>query len=183
MPELTFNMYQELAARTSGAGKDGEQRQIIAALGLAGEAGEFANLIKKMTAHGHPTSKDILMDELGDVLWYLAEAATSCAGERYFYLGALAVDPPASRPEDSGALVDMDDQRILFHRKKLHLGVEVDRNRPARAEGYRVCGHLAGTSHVGPPADLVIVLVDMLHLHHLPQFFVELLDRKVSLAL
>ena len=78
MGMLNFKEYQELAARTSGAGKDGEQRKVIAALGLAGEAGEFANLIKKLVAHGHPISNDKLRDELGDVLWYLAEAATSC---------------------------------------------------------------------------------------------------------
>ena len=51
---------------------------IIAALGLAGEAGEFANMVKKLTAHGHNISTTELADELGDVLWYLAEAATAC---------------------------------------------------------------------------------------------------------
>ena len=78
MPELTFNEYQNLAGRTAGAGQDGERRQIIAALGLTGEAGEFANMIKKMTANGHSIAANDLADELGDVLWYLAEAATAC---------------------------------------------------------------------------------------------------------
>lgn len=77
MAELTLNQYQELANRTSGAGKEGERRQIIAALGLAGEAGEFANMIKKLTAHGHPIAPNDLAEELGDVLWYLAEAASA----------------------------------------------------------------------------------------------------------
>ena len=54
---------------------------IVSALGLAGEAGEFANLVKKMTAHGHPFNKESLEDELGDVLWYLAEAATAAGLE------------------------------------------------------------------------------------------------------
>ena len=78
MPELTLNAYQKLAERTSGAGKGGERRQIIAGLGLAGEAGEFANMVKKMIAHGHPITDDELAEELGDVLWYLAEAASAC---------------------------------------------------------------------------------------------------------
>jgi len=78
MADLKMNEYQQLAARTSGAGKEGEHRQIIAALGLAGEAGEFANMIKKMTAHGHPISLEELAEELGDVLWYTAEAASAC---------------------------------------------------------------------------------------------------------
>ncbi|MFO8037291.1 MAG: nucleoside triphosphate pyrophosphohydrolase family protein [Anaerolineales bacterium] len=75
---LTLKEYQRLANRTAGAGGDGEQRMMVSALGLAGEAGEFANLIKKMTAHGHPLDREALADELGDVLWYLAEAATAC---------------------------------------------------------------------------------------------------------
>ncbi len=78
MKELTLNQYQKLAQRTAGAGRNGERRQIIAALGLAGEAGEFANIIKKLTAHGHTISKTEMSDELGDVLWYLSEAATAC---------------------------------------------------------------------------------------------------------
>ena len=75
---LTLDEYQKLAARTAGAGGDGERRIIVSALGLAGEAGEFANIVKKKTAHGHNVSSEILADELGDVLWYVAEAATSC---------------------------------------------------------------------------------------------------------
>ena len=75
---FSLNEYQQLAGRTAGAGGDGERRLMVAALGLAGEAGEFANLVKKLTAHGHDISPAILADELGDVLWYVAEAATAC---------------------------------------------------------------------------------------------------------
>ena len=73
-----MNEYQQLAARTAGAGGDGERRLMVAALGLAGEAGEFANLVKKLTAHGHNIPLETLADELGDALWYVAEAATAC---------------------------------------------------------------------------------------------------------
>lgn len=75
--KITLERYQDLANRSAGAGGEGDQRLIVSALGLAGEAGEFANLVKKMTAHGHPFDPDALKDELGDVLWYLAEAATA----------------------------------------------------------------------------------------------------------
>lgn len=79
MHPLTLDEYQKLASRTAGAGGDGERRLIIAALGLAGEAGEFANKVKKLIAHGHTDiTNETLGDELGDVLWYLAEAATAC---------------------------------------------------------------------------------------------------------
>jgi NTP pyrophosphatase (non-canonical NTP hydrolase) len=86
--KLTLGRYQDLANRSAGAGGDGERRLVVAALGLAGEAGEFANLVKKMTAHGHTFDPDALKDELGDVLWYLAEAATASRLD----LGEIAQD-------------------------------------------------------------------------------------------
>ena len=50
------------------------------ALGLAGEAGEFANKVKKVLRdhEGKLTVEivDDLLDELGDAQWYLSEAAT-----------------------------------------------------------------------------------------------------------
>ena len=76
--ELTLNDYAELAQRTSGTKEKAfEDRIVTVALGLTGEAGEVADLVKKMTAHGHEWDKDKLADELGDVLWYLAEAASA----------------------------------------------------------------------------------------------------------
>jgi NTP pyrophosphatase (non-canonical NTP hydrolase) len=77
-PNITLNEYQRLAGRTSGAGGAGERRMMVSALGLAGEAGEFANLVKKLVAHGHEISPTELADELGDVMWYVAEAASAC---------------------------------------------------------------------------------------------------------
>ena len=86
MKPLQMDEYQKLAARTSGAGGEGERRLMVAALGLAGEAGEFANMVKKLIAHGHAITDETLADELGDVLWYVAEAATA----RGLNLGEIA---------------------------------------------------------------------------------------------
>lgn len=46
-------------------------------LGLAGEAGEFANKIKKWAWHGSTLTPDAVADELGDVLWYVADLASA----------------------------------------------------------------------------------------------------------
>lgn len=86
MNKITLDDYQALASRTAGAGGSGDRRVIIAALGLAGEAGEFANMVKKMTAHGHEIAPEMLADELGDILWYAAEAASAIG----FSLGDIA---------------------------------------------------------------------------------------------
>lgn len=83
--------YQHLAARSAGAGGDGDRRLMISALGLAGEAGEFANLVKKLVAHGHEIPAEELADELGDVMWYIAEAATAC-GISLGEIGRMNID-------------------------------------------------------------------------------------------
>ncbi len=44
------------------------------ALGLAAEAGEFANEVRKMTYQGHPHDRAKLLKELGDVRFYLQAA-------------------------------------------------------------------------------------------------------------
>jgi NTP pyrophosphatase (non-canonical NTP hydrolase) len=46
-----------------------------AALGLTGEAGEFADAVKKALFHHHGLDKDQLVKELGDLLFYIRMAA------------------------------------------------------------------------------------------------------------
>jgi len=69
---MNFNEYQKYAARTANR-HDGELLNY--GLGLCGEAGEVAELIKKSQFHGHNISKDEIKSELGDVIWYLANIA------------------------------------------------------------------------------------------------------------
>jgi NTP pyrophosphatase (non-canonical NTP hydrolase) len=72
----SFARYQQLASRTSAPDRSERERLINAALGLAGEAGEVVDTLKKHLTHGHPLHREKLVDEAGDVLWYLAELAT-----------------------------------------------------------------------------------------------------------
>ena len=74
---MDANQYQEQAARTLIAGPDAdytpEQVMLVwNALGLAGEAGEVADTIKKAVFHQHGLDRDVVIKELGDVLWYVA---------------------------------------------------------------------------------------------------------------
>jgi NTP pyrophosphatase (non-canonical NTP hydrolase) len=71
---MDANEYQRLAMRTADPGQSRERRLLNAALGLCGEAGEFADSIKKAEFHGHPLDCPDLEKELGDVLWYVAQA-------------------------------------------------------------------------------------------------------------
>jgi len=77
---MRANEYQRLAARTLINKPDydltGKEVMILwNALGLTGEAGEVADLIKKAILHRHGFSektKQALHAELGDVLWYVS---------------------------------------------------------------------------------------------------------------
>jgi len=46
-------------------------------MGLCGESGEVIDIVKKWLAQGHELNREQLIKELGDVAWYLAEAATA----------------------------------------------------------------------------------------------------------
>lgn len=73
---MQLDEYQQLAARTLGGNRTHEQQLANAALGLTGEAGEVAEVIKKHLFHATPLDKDALMKELGDCLWYIAAFGT-----------------------------------------------------------------------------------------------------------
>jgi len=73
---MHLDEYQQLAARTLGRDRTHEQQLANAALGLTGEAGEVAEVIKKHLFHATPLDQDALAKELGDCLWYLGAFAT-----------------------------------------------------------------------------------------------------------
>lgn len=79
MEELNFNEYQKLAMRTAKKFDCNKDMQADVGLGLAGEAGEVADIIKKHLAGAKELDKTHLVEELGDVMWYLAEAC-ECFG-------------------------------------------------------------------------------------------------------
>lgn len=73
---MDFTEYQALAARTLGRDRTHEQQLANAALGLTGEAGEVAEVIKKHLFHATPLDRDAIVKELGDCLWYIGAFAT-----------------------------------------------------------------------------------------------------------
>lgn len=71
---MTLSRYQALAQRTSNS-KNMHDAVINGCLGLAGETGEVCDLLKKHLYQGHPLDTEKMLEELGDVLWYVAETA------------------------------------------------------------------------------------------------------------
>ena len=56
---------------------DKKDALINGVMGLCGESGEAIDIVKKWLMQGHELDKKHLVRELGDVAWYLAEAATA----------------------------------------------------------------------------------------------------------
>ena len=78
MEESDMNFYQyQLEAERTAKGLPHEQRLVNFAMGLAGEAGEVVNYLKKVCFHGHELDKNKLAEELGDCLWYIATLANT----------------------------------------------------------------------------------------------------------
>lgn len=74
---MLASAYQQAAERTRNRDLTAQERQVYAILGLASEAGEVADLLKKRIGHARGIAKDDLVAELGDVAWYLAETASA----------------------------------------------------------------------------------------------------------
>ena len=68
---LDYQDYVEkLASQHSTATE--KDRLLTSVLGLNGEAGECADLVKKHIYHGKPLDKEELTLEMSDVMWYMA---------------------------------------------------------------------------------------------------------------
>ena len=74
---MTLNEYQQRAMATLNPNLKDRDVLINSVMGLCGESGEAIDIVKKWLAQGHLLDKAHLASELGDVAWYLAEAATA----------------------------------------------------------------------------------------------------------
>ena len=86
---LSFEEYQQ-AARATALYPRRLKNLEYPTLGLAGEAGEVANIVKKIQRDAGGVTTDEtrarLKDELGDVLWYIS----ACADELGLTLAEIA---------------------------------------------------------------------------------------------
>lgn len=74
---MDINEYQRWIETKAKRYDDRDGRLVANSLGVAGEAGEFANKVKKQIFHEHGFDREVLLDELGDVLFYVGELANT----------------------------------------------------------------------------------------------------------
>jgi len=72
--DIYANEYQAKAMRTMSE-KTLADPVLNGALGLAGESGEVADHVKKARFQDHTLDPDYIINELGDILWYVATTA------------------------------------------------------------------------------------------------------------
>lgn len=73
---MNVNEYQKEAMTLLNPALTEKDVLMNALMGLCGEAGEAIDLMKKHLYQGHELDRQKLIKELGDIAWYLAEAAT-----------------------------------------------------------------------------------------------------------
>lgn len=75
---MELNEYQVLAMKTKKA--LGESFDLMHSVyGLCGEVGEYADAVKKHQVYGRPFDAENAIEEIGDVMWFVALAA-DCLG-------------------------------------------------------------------------------------------------------
>lgn len=80
--KISLKKYQKFVA--SLASEDStrtiERKLGTSGLGLAGESGEFADIVKKILYHSMDLNEEVhdhMVKELGDIMWYVAFAANT----------------------------------------------------------------------------------------------------------
>ena len=78
----SMDAFQKQAERTSApkatiTPEAVTEHVLMAAMGCAGEGGEVVDLVKKFRFHGKPFDAERLIEEIGDVLWYVADMASA----------------------------------------------------------------------------------------------------------
>ena len=73
---MKISEYQEFCAKGILPATLEREPIVGFALGLAGESGEVVDDIKKKYFHGRTIEPDHTIEELGDVMWYVANIAT-----------------------------------------------------------------------------------------------------------
>lgn len=76
---MKFEDYQTAVNLLRNIGLTSSDEKVNYALGLAGESGEIIDLIKKEVFHLHDLDEETIIEELGDLLWYVTALASTYA--------------------------------------------------------------------------------------------------------
>lgn len=101
---------QEYSRRALALAGD-QPRFLHAALGIAGEAGEVVDIIKKVAMYDRPLDRNHLIEEIGDLAWYvnlMIDAAGSTWSEVFEKNIAKLETRYPEKKFDAGRAIDRD---------------------------------------------------------------------------
>ena len=103
---MKWDEYVHLTERTANRGPQDStaRRLVMCALGLVGETGEVADACKKTLFHDHAFDRDHFLQELGDLLWYVAIAASTVGAD--LSVSWQEGEPTESAPFEDSSLLD-----------------------------------------------------------------------------
>jgi NTP pyrophosphatase (non-canonical NTP hydrolase) len=73
---MDIQTYQRLSTRTMPTNLSQAETIAMLGLGIAGEAGEVVEIVKKDIFHGHMRDKKETEKEIGDLMFYIVNLAT-----------------------------------------------------------------------------------------------------------
>lgn len=103
---LVLSEYQKEAERTLVRINSDEDRLHLG-MGLIGEMGEIVDYFKKVHFQGHTPSREKLVSELGDLLWYTATYCTTCGWNLEEIWNTAAGNPNCDPAFSNSALFEL----------------------------------------------------------------------------
>lgn len=125
---LTANDFQRAAMRTA-SGLDKHSLILNGVMGLNGEAGECIDIVKKHLFQGHELDRECLIEELGDVAWYLAVCCEGLGVSLGEVMGRNIDKLKARYPEgfDKARSINRNDEKTYtLEEVKAELGLDAD---------------------------------------------------------
>ena len=108
----------DLGAVADRATRDGMLNLIHAGIGMVTEAGEFVDMLKKALFYGRPLDEVNLVEELGDVMWYVGLACSELGVElndvMQINIDKLAARYPEKFSEESATVRDLERERAVL---------------------------------------------------------------------
>lgn len=109
---IQLDAYQDIARRTDRSGRTGREGVSFALLGLYGETGSLLSELKKKRreADAYPAFSEAVIEEFGDVLWYLADLASRANLPLSAVSLSARQEPAGNRIEPQPARTFVDEQ-------------------------------------------------------------------------
>ena len=179
---MTLNEYQQMAMRTSP--RDGHDKIDNGVLGLIGETGEIIDVYKKFlyqSSIGTQLPREKIAEELGDVMWYIAELTDGMGARLRDIAGAdfKTIDREAARR--GGRSTNLRRAVMALHRRADMISRAVE-HRARRDAANQIRRMLARAARMAFLCDTTLEAVCAANIEKLKARYPEGFDAEISMA-